>query len=101
MINGASRGSNQQIWVLCTSEQAPSAAAIPEAGRQAGARALRRCSREYERICVCVHHPELLGTVIHINEHLWLTGSTLVEMIFVFSHSIGVVQINRCVQTAF
>lgn len=49
MINGASQGSNQQIWVPGTSEQVPSATAIPEAGRQAGAGALRW---EYERICV-------------------------------------------------
>lgn len=69
MINGASRGSNQQIWVPGTSEQAPSATAMPEAGRQAGAGVLRWCGREYES--VWVHHPELC-MVIHINEHLCL-----------------------------
>lgn len=51
MINGISRGSNEQIWVLGASEQAPSAAAVPEAGRQAGAGALRRCRRIRVRVC--------------------------------------------------
>lgn len=46
---------------------------------------------EYECICVSAYHPDLLGAVIHINEHLWLTASTHVEMLLVFSHSTGVV----------
>lgn len=73
MINGASWGSNQQIWVLSSSEQAPSAAAIPAAGRQAGA-GFYAGAAEYECICECAYHPELVGMVIHINEHLRLKG---------------------------
>lgn len=74
-----------------TSEQAPSATAIPEARRQAGAGALRWCSGEYECICVRVYHPELLGRVLHFNEHLCSRGA-LVEMLLVFSRSFGVGQ---------
>lgn len=78
-----------------TSEQAPSATAIPEARQQAGAGALCWCSGEYECICVWVYHPELLGRVLHFNEHLCSRGA-LVEMLLVFSRSFGVGQCNRC-----
>ena len=44
--------------------------------------ALRWWNRIWVSICVRVYHPELLGTVIHINEHLWLTWSMFVEMLY-------------------
>ena len=68
-----------------TSEQAPSATAIPEARRQAGAGALRWCSGEYECICVWVYHPELLGRVLHFNEASVLTGSARWNAFSVFT----------------
>lgn len=54
LINSASQGSNQQIWVPSTSEQAPSAAVIPKAQWYAGARHWRWCSSKYECLCVSI-----------------------------------------------